>query len=89
MKTIIQVGITEIIYLDNHNSHKDIYEASRRLVAIHNRDPRFPKITLRPYQISLEAQMLMARSLFKNRTLVDLEPEEETLKRCLVKEKNK
>ena len=88
MKTIIQVGITEIIYLDNHNFHKDIYEASRRLVAIHNQDSRYPKITLRPYQISLEAQMLMTRSLFKNRTLIDLEPEEETLKRCLVKDKN-
>ena len=32
--------------------------------------------------------MLMTRSLFKNRTLIDLEPEEETLKRCLVKDKN-
>lgn len=88
MKAIIQSGITEVIYLDNHNPDKDIYEASRRLVAIHNSDNRYPKIILRPYKISLKSVILMTGTLQKDRTLVDLEPEEVTLKRCLAKKKN-
>ena len=47
MKAIIQSGINEVIYLDNHNFKEDADVASRYMARHAN-----PLITLRPYEIT-------------------------------------
>ena len=47
MKAIIQSGISEVIYLDNHNFKEDADVASRYMARHAN-----PLITLRPYEIT-------------------------------------
>ena len=74
MKAIIQSGITEIIYLDNHNFTKDTYVGSRYMVNVHNRNERLPKITLREYSITDRAKMIIVKSILENRTII---PQEE------------
>ena len=74
MKAIIQSGITEIIYLDNHNFVKDTCVGSRYMVNVHNRNERLPKITLREYSITDRAKMIIVKSILENRTII---PQEE------------
>lgn len=74
MKAIIQSGITEIIYLDNHNYQKDSYIASRKMIRIHNSNPHFPKITLRGYKKSTLTNFLTTKTIFADKILVS--PEE-------------
>lgn len=77
MKAIIQSGITEIIYLDNHNFTKDTYVGSRYMVNVHNRNEKFPKITLREYSITDKAKMIIAKVIFENKTIIPQEEVEE------------
>lgn len=74
MKAIIQSGITEIIYLDNHSFTKDTCVGSRYMVNVHNRNERLPKITLREYSITDRAKMIIVKSILENRTII---PQEE------------
>ena len=73
MKAIIQSGITEIIYLDNHNFAKDTYTGARYMVNIHNKNNNVPKIILRPYSVTPEAKNLIISAILENRTII---PEE-------------
>lgn len=74
MKAIIQSGITEIIYLDNHNFNKDIYVGSRYMVNVHNRNEKLPPITLREHSVTDRAKMIIIKAILENRTII---PQEE------------
>ena len=74
MKAIIQSGITEVIYLDNHNYQKEAYVASRHLVEMHNATPGLPKIVLRGYKVSEFEKHQTSQAIQEERIVVP--PEE-------------
>lgn len=92
MKAIIQSGITEVVYLDNHNFAKDTYTGARYMINIHNKNNNVPKITLRAYTITAEAKNLMINAILENRTIVPnkkVEEYDETMKLSLKNNRNK
>lgn len=72
MKAIIQSGITEVIYLDNHNLSKESAQAALKMVNIHNKDLRYPKINLKGYQISISTSNLITKAILTNKEIIPL-----------------
>ena len=47
------------------------------MVNVHNRNEKFPKITLREYSITDKAKMIIAKVIFENKTIIPQEEVEE------------
>ncbi len=70
MKAIIQSGISEVIYLDNHNYQKEAYVASRHLVEKRNEASRLPKIILRGYKVSAFEKNKTSQAINEDRIII-------------------
>lgn len=70
MKAIIQSGISEVIYLDNHNYQKEAYVASRYLIEKRNETSGLPKIILRGYKVSEFEKSKTSQAINEDRIII-------------------
>ena len=73
MKAIIQSGITEVIYLDNHSFRCNEDIAARYMVRVHNQNTNYPPITLRAYEITASYKPLVVALTGETSVIIPLD----------------